>query len=41
MDDLGDKVREILDRAINAVKSAFSPATERNARASASPSPAP
>jgi hypothetical protein len=41
MDDLGDKVREILDRAINAVKSAFSPSAERNARASASPSPAP
>jgi hypothetical protein len=41
MDDLGDKVREILDRAINAVKAAFTPSAERNARASASPSPAP
>jgi hypothetical protein len=41
MDDLGDKFREILDRAINAVKSAFSPSAERNARASATPSPAP
>jgi hypothetical protein len=41
MDDLGDKFREILDRAINAVKSAFTPSAERNARASASPSPAP
>jgi hypothetical protein len=41
MDDLGEKVREILDRAINAVKSAFSPSAERNARASAGPSPAP
>jgi hypothetical protein len=41
MDDLGDKFREILDRAMNAVKSAFSPSAERSARASASPSPAP
>jgi hypothetical protein len=41
MDDLGDKVREILDRAINAVKAAFTPSAERNARASASPSPTP
>jgi hypothetical protein len=41
MDDLGDKVREILDRAVNAVKSAFSPSADRAARASASPSPAP
>jgi hypothetical protein len=41
MDDLGDKVREILDRAINAVKAAFTPSADRNARASASPSPAP
>jgi hypothetical protein len=41
MDDLGDKFREILDRAIKAAKSAFTPSAERNARASASPSPAP
>jgi hypothetical protein len=41
MDDLSDKFREILDRAINAVKSAFNPSAERTARASASPSPAP
>ena len=41
MDDLGDKVREILDRAINAVKAAFTPSADRNAHASASPSPTP
>jgi len=41
MDDLGDRVREILDRAINAVKSAFSPSAERAATTSAGPSPAP
>jgi hypothetical protein len=41
MDDLGNKFREILDRAMHAMKSAFSPSSERNARASASPSPAP
>ncbi|WP_216851279.1 hypothetical protein [Acidisphaera sp. L21] len=41
MDDLGDKFREILDRAINAVKSAFRPSAERNARPSDGPSPGP
>jgi hypothetical protein len=41
MDDLGEKVREILDRAVNAVKAAFAPAAEKSARASAAPAPAP
>lgn len=41
VDDLGDKLKEILDRAVNAVKSAFAPSAERNARASAGPSPSP
>lgn len=41
IDDLSDKFREILNRAINVVKSAFNPSAERTARASASPSPAP
>ena len=41
VDDLGDKLKEILDRAVNAVKSAFAPSAERNARVSAGPSPSP
>jgi hypothetical protein len=41
MDDLGEKVREILDRAVNAVKSVFTPSAEKGARASAGPSPSP
>jgi hypothetical protein len=41
VDDLGDKLREILNRAVEAVKSVFTPSAERNARASANPSPAP
>lgn len=41
VDDLGDKLKEILDRAVSAVKSAFTPSAERNARASAGPSPSP
>jgi hypothetical protein len=41
MDDLGDKLRDVLDRAVNAVKSAFTPSAERSARASAGPSPSP
>ena len=41
MDDLGEKVREILDRAVNAVKAAFTPSAEKGARASAAPPPAP
>jgi hypothetical protein len=41
MDDLADKVRVILDRAVNAVRAAFTPSAERNAGASASPSPSP
>ena len=41
MDDLGDKLRQVLDRAMEAVKSVFTPSAERAARASASPSPSP
>ena len=41
VDDLGDKLKEILDRAVSAVKSAFMPSAERNARASVGPSPSP
>jgi hypothetical protein len=41
MDELGDKFREILDRAINAVKSVFTPSAERNSRPSNGPSPGP
>ena len=41
MEDLSDKLREVLERAVNAVKAAFTPSAERNARASASPSPGP
>ncbi len=41
MEDLGDKLREVIDRAVSAVKAAFTPSAERNARASAGPSPGP
>jgi hypothetical protein len=41
MDDLGDKLRAVLDRAVNAVKSAFTPSVEKSVRASAGPSPSP
>jgi hypothetical protein len=41
MDDLGEKVREILDRAVTAVRSVFTPSAEKGARASAGPSPSP
>ena len=41
MDDLGEKLRDVLDRTVNAVKSAFTPSAERSARASAGPSPSP
>ena len=41
MDDLGEKLKQVLDRAMEAVKSVFTPSAERAARASASPSPSP
>ena len=41
MDDLGDKLKQVLDRAMEAVRSVFTPSAERAARASASPSPSP
>ena len=41
IDDLGDKLKEVLDRAMNAVKSVFTRSAERNASASAGPSPGP
>ena len=41
MDDLGEKLKQVLDRAMDAVKSVFTPSPERAARASASPSPSP
>ena len=41
LDDLGEKLKEVLDRAVSAVKAAFTPSVDRSARASASPSPAP
>ncbi len=37
LEDLGDKMREVLDRAVQAVKSAFTPGP----RAASSPSPSP
>ena len=40
-DDLGEKLKQVLDRAMEAVKSVFTPSMERAARASASPSPSP
>ena len=39
MDDLGEKLKQVLDRAVEAVKSVFNPGAERGPRASASPSP--
>jgi hypothetical protein len=39
LDDVGDKLREVLDRAVSAVKSAFTPSADKRARASPSPSP--
>jgi hypothetical protein len=41
LDDLGEKLKEVLDRAVSAVKAAFTPSADRSARVSASPSPAP
>jgi hypothetical protein len=40
LDDFGEKLKEVLDRAVSAVKAAFTPSADRSARA-ASPSPAP
>jgi hypothetical protein len=41
LDDVGDKLREVLDRAVSAVKSVFTPAADKSARASPGPSPSP
>ena len=41
MDDLSEKLKQVLDRAVEAVKSVFTPAAERAARATSSPSPSP
>ena len=41
MDDLGEKLKQVLDRAVEAVKSVFTPAADRGARTTSSPSPSP
>ena len=41
LDELGERVKELVVRAIDAVKAAFTPAARKDAAASASPSPNP
>ena len=41
MDDLGDKLREVVERAVNAIKAAVSSVMDRDARAGSGLSPSP